>query len=462
MQVTTNKPWQYQTHCRPAYTLLPPLRRPLHRAGFLVRIAILRTLPSTTSPPLCWFPGATLPSYGHPLIYDVPSTVLVSWCDTAVLRTPPPPPPPPPSTMSPPPCWFPGAPLPSYGHPLFYDIPSTVLVSWCDTAVLRTSTLCDIPSTMLVSWCDTAVQWTFTRYDVPSTVLVSWCDTAVLRTSTLCDILSTVLVSWCDTAVLRTSTLCDILSTVLVSWCDTAVLWTSTLYDVHSTVLVSWCDTAVLWTSTLYDAPSTVLVSWWDTAILRTPPPPPPPHLRRPLHRAGFLVRHCRPTTSLPSCSSPGATLLSYGPSPLSATTSPPPFCFPVPPNTLATTRQASVNSDNLVTLTVPHKATSHPTGNSRPAQNSLRLAYFNAQSCCQKASKINDLVVDGDFDILLMTETWLFRDDPLWLHLPLVPMHRPQGWRHCSQVQVCSVWFHLHASSAVQLVWVGGTAVIR
>ena len=102
-------------------------------------------------------------------------------------------------------------------------------------------------------------------------------------------------------------------------------------------------------------------------------------------------------------------TLLSYGPPPLSATTSPPPFCFPVPPNTLATTRQASVNSDNLVTLTVPHKATSHPTGNSPPAQNSLRLAYFNAQSCRQKTSEINDLVVDGDFDILLMTETWLY-----------------------------------------------------
>ena len=55
------------------------------------------------------------------------------------------------------------------------------------------------------------------------------------------------------------------------------------------------------------------------------------------------------------------------------------------------------------------HKATSHPTGNGRPAQNSLRLAYFNAQSCRQKASEINDLVVDGDFDILLMTETWLY-----------------------------------------------------
>ena len=40
-------------------------------------------------------------------------------------------------------------------------------------------------------------------------------------------------------------------------------------------------------------------------------------------------------------------------------------------------TWQASVNSVNLVTLTVPHKAT-YPTGNSRPAQNSLRLAYFN------------------------------------------------------------------------------------
>ena len=105
-------------------------------------------------------------------------------------------------------------------------------------------------------------------------------------------------------------------------------------------------------------------------------------------------------------------TLLFYGPPPISTTASPPPFCFPVPPNTLATTRQASVNSDNLVTLTVPPKATSHLTGNSRPAQNSLRLAYFSAQSCRQKASEINDLVVDGDFDILLMTETWLYASD--------------------------------------------------
>ena len=62
---------------------------------------------------------------------------------------------------------------------------------------------------------------------------------------------------------------------------------------------------------------------------------------------------HPPSTTSPPSCSSPGATLLSYGPLLLSATISPLPFCFPVPPNTLATTRQASVNSGNLVTLIV-------------------------------------------------------------------------------------------------------------
>ena len=43
------------------------------------------------------------------------------------------------------------------------------------------------------------------------------------------------------------------------------------------------------------------------------------------------------PTMSPPSCSSPGATLLSYRLPPLSATTSPPPFCFPIPPNMLAT-----------------------------------------------------------------------------------------------------------------------------
>ena len=154
---------------------------------------------------------------------------------------------------------------------------------------------------------------------------------------------------------------------------------------------------------------------WFPGASLpsyRPPPSTPPPSTTSPqpcwFPGATLLsYRHAPSTRSPPSCLSPGATLLSYGPPPLSATTSPPLFCFPVPPNTLATTRQASVNSDNLVTLAVPHKATSHPTGNGCPAQNSLRLAYFNAQSCHQKASEINDLAVDGDFDILLMTETW-------------------------------------------------------
>ena len=81
------------------------------------------------------------------------------------------------------------------GSSLIYDVPSTVLVSRCDTAVLRTSTLYDVPSTVLVSWCDTAVLRTPPIYDVPSTVLVSRCDTAVLRTasSLCCNIPSTVL-----------------------------------------------------------------------------------------------------------------------------------------------------------------------------------------------------------------------------------------------------------------------------
>ena len=158
----------------------------------------------------------------------------------------------------------------------------------------------------------------------------------------------------------------------------------------------------------------TPAASFFPGATLQSYMPPPPPSTTSPppcWFPGATLPSYGHPpsTTSPPACPSPGVTLLSYGPPPLSATTSPPPFCFPVPPNTLATTRQASVNSDNLVTLTVPHKATSHPTGNSPPAQNSLRLAYFNAQSCRQKASEINDLVVDGDFDILLMTETWLY-----------------------------------------------------
>ena len=135
----------------------------------------------------------------------------------------------------------------------------------------------------------------------------------------------------CHTAVLHaaSSLIYDVPSTVLVSRCDTAILRTSTLYDVPSTVLVSWCDTAILRTSTLYDVPSTVLVSWCDTAVLRTPPS----------------------TTSPPSCSSPGVTLLSYGPPPLSATTSPPPFCFPVPPNTLATTNNTNCLEHSFIIM---------------------------------------------------------------------------------------------------------------
>ena len=104
----------------------------------------------------------------------------------------------------------------------------------------------------------------------------------------------------------------------------------ATVSDTRGVVLPR-CHTAVLHaaSSLLYDVPSTVLVSRCDTAIPATDLHP----LRRPLHRAGFLVRlpsygHPPSTTSRPSCSSPGVTLLSYGPPPLSATTSPPPL-FP-------------------------------------------------------------------------------------------------------------------------------------
>ena len=94
-----------------------------------------------------------------------------------------------------------------------------VVLPRCHTAVLHdaSSTLYDVPSTMLVSWCDTAVLRTSTLYDVPSIVLVSWCDTAVLRTPPIYDVPSSVPVSRCDTAVLRTaSSLCyNIPSTVL-------------------------------------------------------------------------------------------------------------------------------------------------------------------------------------------------------------------------------------------------------
>ena len=72
----------------------------------------------------------------------------------------------------------------------------------------------------------------------------------------------------------------------------------------------------------------------------------------------------------------PGATLPSYIPPPPPSTTSPPPCWFP----------DASLPSY----IPPPPPSTT-------------------SQSCRQKASEINDLVVDGDFDILLMTETWLY-----------------------------------------------------
>ena len=143
----------------------------------------------------------------------------------------------------------------------------------------------------------------------------------------------------------------------------------------------------ILRPSALYDAPSpcwfpgAALPSYRPSPSTTSPPPcsspgatlpsyipppppsttssPPPSHSRTsppPCSSPGATLPsygHPPSTTSPPSCSSPGATLLSYGPLLLSATTSPPPFCFPVPPNTLATTRQASVNSGSLVTLTV-------------------------------------------------------------------------------------------------------------
>ena len=37
-----------------------------------------------------------------------------------------------------------------------------------------------------------------------------------------------------------------------------------------------------------------------------------------------------------------------------------------------------------------------------------LLMVYLNAQSCRNKASELNDLVIDHDIDTLLLTETWL------------------------------------------------------
>ena len=84
-------------HCRPTYRLLHPLRRPF------------RPLSPVRRPPP---PPPPTPN------------VLVSRCDTAVLRT---------------------------ASSTLYDVPSIVLVPRCDTAVLRTSSSLshNIPSTVL-------------------------------------------------------------------------------------------------------------------------------------------------------------------------------------------------------------------------------------------------------------------------------------------------------------------------
>ena len=134
---------------------------------------------------------------------------------------------------------------PTYHLLPLYNIPSTVLVSWCVTAVLRTasSTHYNVLST------------SFPLYDVPSTVLVSQCDTAVLQTSTLYDIPSTLLVSQCDTAVLQRPLHRARLQVQHHRPMDTP------LNDIPSIVLVSRCDTAVLRTASFlcYNIPSTVL-----------------------------------------------------------------------------------------------------------------------------------------------------------------------------------------------------------
>ena len=73
---------------------------------------------------------------------------------------------------------------------------------------------------------------------------------------------------------------------------------------------------------------------WFPGATLQSYGPPPSTTSPPPCWFPGATLPsygHPPSTTSPPSCSSPGVTLLSYGPPPLSATTSPPPFCFPVP-----------------------------------------------------------------------------------------------------------------------------------
>ena len=254
-------------------------------------------------------------------------------------------PPPPPSTTSPPPCWFPGAPLLSYIPP---PPPSTMSPPPCSS-----------PGATLPSYGPPPSMMSPPPYWFPSATLQSYGPPPSTTSPPPC-------------------------------WFPGATL--PSYGHPPSTMSPPSC-----W------FPGVTLQSYGPPPSMTSPPPCWFPGATLPSYG------HPPSTTSPPLCSSPGVTLLSYGPPPLSAITSPLPFCFPVPLNKLATTRQAGVNSDNLVTLTVLHKATSHPTGNSCPAQNSLRLAYFNAQSCCQKASEINDLVVGGDFDILLMTETWLY-----------------------------------------------------
>ena len=69
-----------------------------------------------------------------------------------------------------------------------------------------------------------------------------------------------------------------------------------------------------------------------------------------------------------------------------------------------ATVRQSDVNFNNLISRTTQDSCVS-----ANRSQSSVKLLFFNSQSCRQIATDIYDLTVDNSVDVLMLTETWLY-----------------------------------------------------
>ena len=68
------------------------------------------------------------------------------------------------------------------------------------------------------------------------------------------------------------------------------------------------------------------------------------------------------------------------------------------------TVRQSDVNFNNLISRTTQDSCVS-----ANRSQSSVKLLFFNSQSCRQIATDIYDLTVDNSVDVLMLTETWLY-----------------------------------------------------